>query len=149
MKHLPLKIGKEPVQTKHRLLYKKVDELIDFLEYFIEGVDYCNGKCFIATRSGDNPIQVTKYCSSGQHSRTDGKYPRCKCTPHNHIEDDEDIYCEQCAPKECCKHPECHQTLAQKFQDFRSKSISGKGIKYWKGLEMIAMKHFEEIEIGA
>lgn len=37
------------------------------------------GKGHYATPTGDEPIQITRYCASGQHSRTDGKMPKCNC----------------------------------------------------------------------
>ena len=45
-----------------------------------------------------------------------------------------------CTCRGCPRHPK-EQTLAQKFQEFRTKHGQGSGKEYWKGLERIAEEH--------
>jgi uncharacterized protein YdeI (YjbR/CyaY-like superfamily) len=39
-------------------------------------------------------------------------------------------------------NPKKPLTLAQKFEDYRSKQKHGKGFQYWRGLEKIAEDHY-------
>ena len=120
---IPSKIV-HPDQVSLRSVALVVNETIDFLDYFIRETEKC--------------------CTCNGCAR----HPRMEFIARNKEEIEEADHTARYCPDiwgKCPLHPRdiFPKTLAQKFQAFREKNGSGKGDRYWKGLEAIAKSHYE------
>lgn len=116
MKTLPTKL-KDPKQTKHRKIYETVNQLIDFIEYFIRSTEQCCS-CGGCARHPNKKIEVVPspridWCGDCQkeHGYDCPKDKQwCSCPFPTSLNDDD---CDSCAlpiltpPEDTSTKPKC------------------------------------------
>ncbi len=133
MKHLPKPLTM-PRQSKHNEAYRAINQLRDFIEYFILETE----KCCTCNGCPKHPRMEFVARNKEEIEEADRETPlggsQCNnCYDGDHV---------QCSGGRCeCRCQE--QTLAKKFQAFRQKNGSGKGRLYWEGLEQVASEHYK------